>query len=415
MKALTAYFVSYGLSLLGNSIAAIALPLLLLATTGSLLGTGTLAIATAIPAVLAGVLGGVVIDRANRRTASIVADVISAASIGALPLVDLAADLNLGWFIALGLVGAIGDIPGMTAREALLPALVRSSGVSAERMLGLREALAAVVVLLGPALAGALILLLPGSAVLWITAATSFAAALASLFIPHEVGLNHDAPVAQASAHSLIAELREGLGALFVRSPFLLSVTMLSLLLIAVFATLQGLVLPAHFTVIDEQGTLGFVLSALAAGTLAGGSLYAVAGMRLQRRTWFVAGLLGATAGIAMLASLGPTWLILAGGVVLGFALGPLSALLGVLMIERIPEALRGRIMGMQNSLVTVAAPIALFGTALFAEAVGLAAAAALLAGLWALGVMAALVAPGLRDLGPQGEQDTEGEVVLGA
>ena len=87
------YLTSYALSLLGNSIAGIALPLLVLQTTGSLASTGILAATTAIPAFLAGIFLGVVIDRVNRRTSSVTADLISAASIAALPVVDLVTGL----------------------------------------------------------------------------------------------------------------------------------------------------------------------------------------------------------------------------------------------------------------------------------------------------------------------------------
>ena len=52
---------SYTLSLLGNSIAGVALPLIVLQVTGSALGAGAVAAATAIPAVLSGLLMGVVI------------------------------------------------------------------------------------------------------------------------------------------------------------------------------------------------------------------------------------------------------------------------------------------------------------------------------------------------------------------
>src|SRR5690348_9054757 len=116
-----AYLASYLLSLLGNSIAGVALPLIVLQVTGSVLGAGTVAAATAIPAVLAGLLMGVVIDRINRRTSSVVTDLISGASIAALPLIDVVSGLNLGWFILFGVLGSLGDVPGMTAREALLP------------------------------------------------------------------------------------------------------------------------------------------------------------------------------------------------------------------------------------------------------------------------------------------------------
>ena len=84
-----AYLVSYLLSLLGNAIAGIALPLIVLQTTGSALGAATVAAATAVPAVLAGLFMGVVIDRVNRRTSSVLTDLISAVSVAALPVVSL--------------------------------------------------------------------------------------------------------------------------------------------------------------------------------------------------------------------------------------------------------------------------------------------------------------------------------------
>ncbi|GAA3291809.1 hypothetical protein ACFFON_00230 [Arthrobacter citreus] len=82
------YLTSHALSLLGNSIAAIALPLIVLQATGSVMSAGILAVSTAVPAFLAGLLTGVVIDRMNRRIASAAADVISAVSLAALPVID---------------------------------------------------------------------------------------------------------------------------------------------------------------------------------------------------------------------------------------------------------------------------------------------------------------------------------------
>jgi MFS family permease len=182
------YLASYALSLLGNSIAAVVFPLIVLQMTGSLLSTGVLVASTALPAFLAGLFAGVVIDRVNRRTSSVVSDLISAASIAALPIVDLIAGLNLGWFVLFGIIGAFGDVPGMTAREAMLPAIVRHSGLPAERLIGIRESISALVIIVGPAAAGTLMVLFEGSTVLWITAATSLAAALLTLLIPRRVG-----------------------------------------------------------------------------------------------------------------------------------------------------------------------------------------------------------------------------------
>lgn len=396
-----AYLASYLLSLLGNSIAGIALPLIVLQTTGSVLGAGAVAAATAVPAVLAGLLMGVVIDRINRRTSSVVTDLISAAAIAALPVIDTISGLSLGWFIAMGIVGSLGDVPGMTARDALLPAVVRHGGITSERLMGIRESLGAVALLAGPAAAGTLMTIFGGSTVLWITAATSLTAALITLLLPHRVGrivrtTETDTPGRQNSW----GQLRDGWRAL-LGSPFLVSSTTLALASVLVLAALQGLLLPVYFTSEDRPGMLGFVLTAVALGTLLGGAAYATAGTRGRRRTWFLAGLLGTTIGLGIIASLASVWLVFAGAFVLGLGSGLFGSLIGVLMIERIPEQMRGRIMGTQNAMMTAASPLGIVAAALLIHFTGMNVAAVAVCSVWSIAVLIGLVAPSLRSLEP--------------
>jgi MFS family permease len=434
-----AYLSSYTLSLLGNSIAGIALPLIVLQTTGSALGAGTVAAATAIPALLAGLLMGVVIDRINRRTSSVVTDLVSAASIAALPIVDMISGLTIGWFVLFGILGSLGDVPGLTARDALLPAIVRHGSLSAEKLMGLREALGAIAILLGPAAAGTLMVLFEGSTVLWITAATSLGAALITLLIPRHIaavgtGEGAGTPTVQgegsstrdgaratsttlgasaaretstlpatstslaASAGRAWSDLRDGWRVLF-GSRFLMATTVISLASVLVLAALQGIVLPVHFVLIDEPGLLGFVLSALALGLLVGGALYAVIGARIPRRGWFVAGIVGTSLGLAVISVLASTWLVFLGAFVVGFASGLCGALMGVLMIERIPDAVRGRVMGTQNSLMTVVPSVGILAAAVLTEFADVRVAAMVLTGVWVVVAVGALVARSLRTL----------------
>lgn len=406
------YLASHVLSLLGNSIAGIALPLIVLSTTGSALGAGTVAAATAIPAVLAGLFMGVVIDRINRRTSSVVTDLISATSIAALPIVDLVSGLNLGWFVLFGIIGSLGDVPGMTAREALLPAIVRHGNLSAERLMGLRESLSAVAIFVGPAAAGTLMVLFDGSTVLWITAATSLLAALATLLIPRAVGVivADDGSPAFTPTGSGWSQLRDGWRALF-RSPFLVATTALSLVSVFVLAGLQGLVLPVYFTLVDQPGLLGFVLSALALGMLVGGGAYAFAGTRGPRRAWFVIGMIGTTIGIGFISLLTSVWVVFAGAFVLGAASGLFGSLMGVLMIERIPEQLRGRIMGTQNALTTAAPSVGIMLAAVLTEYASVNAAALVLLGAWGCAFVYGLAARPLRTLEPQSASVNAGGV----
>lgn len=402
-----AYLGSYLLSLLGNGIAAIALPLLLLTSTGSVLGAGALAAATAVPAFVVGLLGGVVIDRVNRRNAGIVSDLVSAAAIASLPLIDLATDLTLGWFILAGIVGSIGDVPGMTAREAMLPGIVRSGGLSAERLIGMREAIGAAAIVIGPAAAGGLIVALEGSTVLWVTAATSAAAALLSLLIPRSAGRPLEAPVsADPGRPSGWSDLRQGWSILAGRGVagpgrrFLLVMTGVSLAMAAMIAGLQGLILPVHLLAIGQSGALGFVLTSLAIGSLLGAGLYAAIGPRGSRRVWLVGSLLGTILGFSLVGVLGPTWLVFLGAGVVGLSTGALGSLTGVLMLERIPDAARGRVMGTQNALFTLCAPLGIVLASVLTDRIDVGVAALVLAGLWALVALASLWARALRDLG---------------
>lgn len=396
-----AYLASYLLSLLGNSLAAIALPLLMLEVTGSALGAGIVSAATAIPALLAGLFMGVVIDRINRVTSSVVTDVISALCIAALPFIDLIADLSLGWFILFGVLGSLGDVPGMTAREALLPAVVRHGGLSAERLTGVRESLGAIALLLGPAAAGTLIVLLGGTGVLWITAATSLFAALITLLIPRRVGEVVKSPVAVAVPRvNGWFQLREG-WRMLRSSRFLLATTVLGVVSVSVLAALQGLLLPVYFTLIEEPGMLGFVLTAMAAGMLVSGAVYAAFGARGRRRVWFVVAAIGLATGFAVIATLASVWVVLAGGFVAGLASGIFSSLMGVLMIERVPDGMRGRIMGMQNALTTVAPAIGIMLSAALTEFTDVRIAAIAVASILVVALVVALFARSLRNLDP--------------
>lgn len=407
--AAPAYLASYFLSILGNSIAAIALPLIVLQKTGSVLGTGSVAAATAIPAIFAGLFMGVVIDRFNRRDCSIVTDLISAASVAALPIVDHIWGLTLSWFILLGIAGSLGDLPGLAARTALLPAVLRHSGATAERMAGFSQVLVSLALLTGPALAGTLMSALPGSTVLWITAATSALAAVMTFLIPRHVGAVPAAEPAADIGRSASGRkaLSEGWHVL-LRSPFLLTLCAISSLSVVAFGALQGLILPVYFTGIDQPSSLGFVLSAMAVGTLAGGAIYGMAGGRGPRRRWLVTGMIGTTIGFAAIATLVSVTAILAGAIILGLSSALFNGLFGVLSIERVPEHARGRIAAIQNALITAAAPLGIMGAAVLIELSSLSAAVFAAAGVWAVAAAIGIFSPALRDLASgSGRTDT--------
>ncbi|MCA1191983.1 MFS transporter [Saccharopolyspora sp. 6V] len=390
------YLASHLLSLLGNGIAAVALPLIVLQTTGSPLGTAVLAGATAIPAVVVGLLGGVVIDRIDRRTASAVSDLVSAASVAALPLVDLLWGLNLTWFVLLGILGSFGDVPGTTAREVLAPAVARHAGIDLTRLIGLRQTTTSAALVIGPAAAGLLLATFDATSVLWITAGTSAAAALLTRTLPRGLGAV-EAPA--APRRSVLRELGEGF-AVVGRSRFLLGTSGIVVGLAVALGGLQGLVMPLYFDRIARPDLLGLVLTALAAGMLGGAALYGAVGRRLGTRTWLSIGFALTTAGFLLMASLLAPAAVFAGAALLGLGNSVVGAVVGVLQVERTSGAVRGRVLSLKTTLLTVAAPAGIGLAGVVAEHGTPVLAGLSVAGVWVLVLAAVLGTRALRDVG---------------
>ena len=278
--AVLRYLISDALSMLGNSIAGVVLPLVLLARTGDVLAAGSLALICAVPQFVFGLLGGAVLDRVDRKLVCVVSDLVSALSIALLPIVDEVWGLSFGWFVALGLLGAVGDVPGMTARDALLPAVCRHEGVDLQRFVGASQSLASLTTIAGPAAAALLMGALGDIDALWVTAACSCLASAVSATLPREVGAVSaavPADTADASADSaptgfsaLAAAARsvltDGLKALFGTDALLRASVLLSFGITMVMGSWQGIVLPAYSSRIAQPELAGYVISAMGGG-----------------------------------------------------------------------------------------------------------------------------------------------------
>ncbi len=403
------YLVSSTLSALGNAIAAVALPLLLLAATGSALGAGVLAVATAVPSVLAGVLGGALVDRMDRRLASAIADVVSALALLALPIVDAIAGLELGWFVLFGVLGAIGDVPGMAAREALSPRIARTVGMPLERLIGLREAGQAIAIVVGPGLAALLVTGVSTSGVLIVTAVTSTLAAVATLLLPAAVGRPAPRDGGEASHEQGAGGVLAGLRLVLRRGP-VRAVMLLGTGVVAVVGAMQGILLPVHLQASGQPAVLGLALSGLAVGSLLGAGLTALIGGRLRRRLIVVLALLASLPAVVGLSLLPPAAALIGAAVLLGLVSAPLGAVLGAALLDSVDDRLHGRVLGAQNAVALVAAPLAIGAISVVIEFAGARVAGLALAGLWALVVLLALLSRSIRQVtaGPTLEQDPE-------
>ena len=422
--AVLRYLISDALSLIGNSIAGVVLPLVLLARTGDALAAGSLALICAIPQFICGILGGALLDRANRKVVCVASDLISAASVALLPIVDGIWGLSFGWFVALGLLGAVGDVPGMTARDALLPEVCEREGVDLQQFVGASQSLGSLVTIAGPALAALLIGIMPDVDALWVTATCSCAAAAASATLPRGVGAikatsrrpetraadasKTISPTADAARavplRTLITTARsvltDGLSELFGRSALLRASVLLSFGVSMVMASWQGIVLPAYFTQSGTPQLTGLFISAMGVGMLVGSLAYTALSGRLSRRAWFVISLLGMCVGAVGMGLLPDTPLLFASAAILGLFAGPMSALLGFFAFNCVSQERRGSALGTLNALYLIIGPMGTFLGSALISSIQIDATGLVLAGLWIAVTVVALTSPALRDLG---------------
>jgi predicted MFS family arabinose efflux permease len=281
----------------------------------------------------------------------------------------------------------------MTARDAMLPDVARDTGLSVDRVSGIREALFGASFLVGPALAGIGLALLPDVAVLWLTCGCSALAALLTLGLRNRRG----EPVG-SSPRAWFEHVREGIGILG-RNPVARGTTVLAIGAVLAISPMQGVVLPAFFVKLDAPGLLGLTLCAVAVGLIGGSLLYAPLVRRTSRRAMLVLALVVSLVAFAAFAIVPSVTVVIPAAVLIGFGFGTLNPMFPVLIAERVPEAARGRVLGLQNAGYLAGYPIGVLLAGLIVQGGGVQLGVIVTALIWAGFVTFGLVAPALRSL----------------
>ncbi|MFG2875618.1 MFS transporter [Streptomyces sp. NPDC048337] len=152
-KDFTVFWLGQALSVLGGSISLLALPLLVMQATGSLVQMGILTVVSGATGIGTGMFAGYVVDRVDRRRLMIVCDLTRAVLLGAVPFLWWAGGPRI-WLLyvltALTALRTLFDVAYVTA----VPNLVRTEDLTAAngRLMGTF----ALGTLLGPAAAGLL-------------------------------------------------------------------------------------------------------------------------------------------------------------------------------------------------------------------------------------------------------------------
>jgi len=336
-------------SMIGTRMTYLALPWFVLVTTGSP-GKMTLVLAAEIaPMAILGIPSGSLVQRIGARNTMLVSDFVRAPLLASIPLLHATGALSFG--LLLGIVALLGCFmsPYFASQRTILPELVGENERLMSQGNSLIEGGSSFAVLIGPALAGALIPVIGAPNVLYVDAATYFVAFLLVLvFVPRRK------PVPKGAEHGVLAGLR-----------FLLGDELLGPIAAIVVATgflgagmAAGLPVYAYSEFDGSSRIAGLFYAALGAGALVG----SLAAVLVVRR---IAPL--RLAGFAILAFMVPMWVLpfLPPWPIVFLALfianffAPLinGPVFGVLT-SRSPKALRAKVMTAVVAVNTLAAPV---------------------------------------------------------
>ncbi|MEO8151559.1 MAG: MFS transporter [Rhizobacter sp.] len=333
-------FASQFISGLGTMVSYVAVPWQLYELTHSNAQVGLLGLVQLVPVVACGLLGGAVADRVDRKRLLITSEALMALCLAGLLANALAATPSL--FAIYALVAVLQGASGFhrPALEALTQKLARPEEYAA--VAALSSVRGTVGMVAGPALAG-LLLARWGAVGAYLFDFCTFLAALFFLSrIPREAIGTSDAPGERAH---LLADLAEGLRFAWAR-PELMGTYIVDIVAMA-FAFPVAL-FPAMAAADGRTESVGWLLSAMAVGALTIGLVSGWTGrVRRHGRAVVIAAAAWAV-GIVALGLVPSLELGLVCLAVAGAADMVSGVFRGTIWNETIPNALRGRLAGIE-------------------------------------------------------------------
>ncbi len=385
-------------SLSGNVIMTVAIPWLVLTTTGSAALAGVAIVAGAGAAAVGGLAAGRIVDAIGPVRASSAADLLSGLAVVPLPILLALDALQLWHVVVLVVAGTLADSAGSTARQSLVPAAADAGGLRRERANALFTSAEHVGYLLGAPAAGLLIAAFGVGGALWVTVA---AFAVSALVVGGLVRLPA-APVPAAGTEP--AGLREAVAFIW-RDPALRALVVIPTLAVLLVGPLVPIVLPVLATwAFGDPVVLGLMVGSYGAGGLLGAAGYGLLGARVPRRRLYAGVFVVVPCTFAAIALVQHLPILLAALLTLGAAAGSLVPLQATIRQERTPARLLPRIVGLSTATIPVAAPIGVLGAGLLIDGLGIHWTLLLMTGCAALLGAAVLANSGVRCIDAPGQ-----------
>jgi MFS family permease len=332
------FFLGQTASQVGTWAQSIALGWLVLDLSGNDgVAVGVLTALIAMPTLVLGAWGGVVADRFDNRKLLLGAQVVLAAVSAVLAVLVVADVVELWMVYGLALVGGFAQVIDNPTRQSFLSEMVTPAELP--NAVGLNSAIAQSARIVGPAIAGVLIVAV-GTGICFAIDAVSFLAVITALLMMRPAELHPRPRAARAPG-----QVRDGLR--YVRASADLRDTLLIAAVLGIFALNFGVIYPLFAKVTFHTDAAGFSLmtTVMSIGALTGALTVARLGLRSARAVVLGGYAMGACTVVA--AWMPHLWLFLLLLVPVGFSMIVHMVSTNAFLQLHTDPVMRGRVMAL--------------------------------------------------------------------
>jgi MFS family permease len=344
---LIALMTGHIVSMLGSVVTTVAIPWLVLTSTGSAAKMGLISMASVVPALLAGVFATPLTDRFGIRRTLIVSECAAAAVMAAIAAIPDIGFLPLAMLVAVK--GALVGVGGR-AQHVLLRPVSDAAGMQIIRTTAIYDGAGNLAMVTGAPLAGLLIFWLGPQGAIWFDA-TSFAlaAVLVGLLVHPPAG---SMPDRSKATEPYFTALRSGATHLWqdrLLVGMLAMTSVINLFTVANYAVFVPLWVQDRF---GAAPAVGLILSAFAAGAIVGNIGFTIFGPKLPQYLTFTISVvlcvaprqltLGLTDNLAV---------VLVVSALCGVSQAAFRPILGAMLYARVPVELQNRVFGMVTAV----------------------------------------------------------------
>lgn len=336
----TAMWAAQTLSNLGDSLARIALMILITQKTDSPVALTIVALAQAIPVIVLGPLAGILVDRVNRKCLMVGADLLRTVIVA---VVIFAPNLSVIYILA-GMLGAAGTVFN-PARSAVMPELAGRDNYMAA--VGLTQVATQGAMILGPALGGLLIGTFGTAAGFAIDAASFLVSALTIAFLPIPPTIT--ASSERAGALSLMTQ---GIRVIWKERALRFIFGVYIPVIFVMGSTVSVLFVDYLRNVLRVGATrLGLVEGIVSAGLILSTALVGTYGKHMKAGTLILNSVTGLGAAFALFLVRPCYGLVVGLAAVIGAADGLSDVPFNALLLTLVPPEKRGRVFASYNAL----------------------------------------------------------------